>query len=380
MALSTLTMPIDQITHILLVLLGISLAIQLYFLLFVQLRLARYPVKKIQGKQQNPVSVIICVRNEAELIRQHLPAFLEQDYPEFELIIVNDCSWDETEDLLRTLAAEHKNLKVVTVPEQERFKRNKKFALSMGIKAAQHEHLLLSEMDCKPASKKWIKEMQDNFVEGAEFVLGYAPQQKFPGVLPFFMRYETFLNALNYLSFALNSGAFMGTGRNIAYLKSVFFRSKGFASHMHIPSGDDVLFVNQHAGNDNVRIEVKPGAQVWNSSKMSFGKFVKQKLKDMQLAVHFKFKDRFKLQIQFLSALLFYGTLLALLILQFDWRMVLGIYLLRLVLQFGVYYKIFKRLSYPELKWSLPVLDFAYLIFMLILNTVFLFKNKAEWK
>lgn len=149
---------------------------------------------------------------------------------------------------------------------------------------------------------------------------------------------------------------------------------------MHIPAGEDVLFVNQHAGNTNVRIEVKPGAQVWNSSKMSFGKFVKQKIKDMQLAVYFKFKDRFKLHIQFLSGLLFYASLLALLILQFDWRIVLGVYMLRLAIQFGVYYKIFKRLSYPELKWFLPLLDFAYVIFMLILNTVFLFKNKAEWK
>lgn len=362
------------------VLLAICFLLQLYYPLFVHLRLARYPIKSIKSQNLHPVSVIICARNQSQNLIENLPEILDQDYPDFEVVVVNDCSSDDTEDVLRDFSVKYPHLKVVVVPQHDRFRRNKKFALTMGIKAAQHEHLVLTDADCRPASKKWIKELQSNFTDQTEMVLAYAPYPKLPGFFNVFVRYEIFINALNYLSFALKGKAYMGSGRNMAYLKSVFFRGKGFAEHMHIPFGDDQLFVKQHANSTNTAIEIKPTAQVWATPFGGLGSFFKHQLKQIQVALAYKKGAQLKLALQAASAILFYASLIGLLILGFDWRLLLAFYLLRLLTQFGIYFKIFKRLGYRELKWWFPILDLIYYIYILAFSIAYLFNTKTQWK
>ncbi len=370
----------DYLLLTLFVLLSLCLLLQLYYSLFVHLRLARYPLKSATNTNQHPVSVIICARNQAHHLVKNLPEILEQDYPDFEVVVVNDCSSDDTEDVLRDFGLQYPQLKVVVVPQHDRFRRNKKFALTMGIKAAQHEHLLFTDADCRPASKKWIKEMQSGFNEPTELVLGYSVYPKQAGLLNVLLRYETFVSALNYLSFALKGKAYMGVGHNMSYLKSVFFKGKGFAEHMHIPFGDDQLFVKQHANKSNTRIEIRPTAQVMAPLYTGFGSFFKQQIRQMQVANAYKPAAQFKLSLQAASAILFYGLLITLLILGFDWRIILAFYLLRLVVQFAINFKIFKRLSLKELKWWFPILDLIHYIYILVLGIAFLFNTKTQWK
>lgn len=156
------------------------------------------------------MSVIISARNEAKNLSEFLPSILTQDYRDYEVIVVNDCSLDGSEFLLKDMQAKYPRLKVVTINEHDRFKTGKKFALTLGIKGAANEHLLFTDADCQPASDQWIRLMMRNFKPGVEIVLGYSPYRRTKGFLNAFIRFETVKTAVNYLSAALGGECLYG--------------------------------------------------------------------------------------------------------------------------------------------------------------------------
>ena len=115
-------------------------------------------------KQKNiAVSILICAKNEAENLKTFLPSILNQDYPKFEVVLINDDSKDETLEVMEMFASKHNHVKVVNVAPNEAFLGNKKYALTLGIKASKNNFLLLTDADCKPNSKYWLKEMSSHF-------------------------------------------------------------------------------------------------------------------------------------------------------------------------------------------------------------------------
>lgn len=361
---------------------GLLLVLQIYFLLSVYIKLAIYKIPPLSDKAPlPPLSVIICARNEEENLRQHLPHILSQDYPAFEVILVNDFSEDDTKWLLRDLCVQHPNLKVVEIAEHVRLKHGKKFAVTLGIKAAQYEHLVFTDADCVPQSNQWLKHMGAAFDGGEEIVLGYSPYVKKPGLLNALIRFETFHTAMSYLSYALRGNAYMGVGRNLAYTKSLFFRGKGFAAHMHIASGDDDLFVNQNATPHNTVICIHPEAQVWSEPKTTFSAYGRQKTRHAGASKAYKASHRRMLATQLVSALLFYlFALLTVAVYPQYWYIVAGMYLLRLLLQLLIYYPILKKLQVKGLLWGLPILDIVYYGYICLNGFFALFKKEVKWK
>ena len=327
-----------------------------------------------------PVSVIISARNEAKNLAENLPLFLEQDYPDFEVVVINDCSLDDSEDLLKEIQKKYPRLKIVTVTENDRFKTGKKFALTMGIKAAQNEHLLFTDADCKPASVKWIKHMAANFTGDTEIVLGYSPYFKTKNFLNPFIRFETLKTAVNYLSAALAGNPYMGIGRNLAYTKTLFFKNKGFASHMHVMSGDDDLFVNQNADIDNTVIEIHPDAFTYSDAKSTFSSLYKQKKRHMGVGKLYKNKHRRMLSFDALSGFLFYILLILCLVFNFEPLLALGLFLFRLICQVIIYYKVFRKLDGKNLLWYLPVFDIVYYVYLNIFGLIGTFIKTTQWK
>ena len=351
--------------------------IQLYQLIFVHLGLARYPIKKKEIGEKNPISVIVYARNHAAYLENNIPEWLSQEDAAFELVLVNDCSWDDTEDLLRSLAVTYPQVKIVNVPIDDRFRRTKKYALTLGIKAAQYEQILFIEADYLPRSKKWIAHMQANFTENTELVLGYAP---FPAGATFstlLSRFDHFMTALYSLSFAIKGRAFSGYGQNISFTKTTFFAGKGYASHMHLTYGETDFFINQHATPKNTRVEINPASHVFTDKKQSYAQFVKDKFTRMDTQKLFTLGNRLRLHVGVYTAVLFYLISIGLLILGFSWPVVLGIYLFRLFLQYAVYFKIAKRLKHPNIQWAMPILEPIYLLQSMALRAVYLIKNNS---
>lgn len=355
---------------------------QLYYILFIYSRLARYKVKSHQdNKDLPPASVIICASNEEANLKRFLNKTLQQDYPQFEVIVVDDHSTDDTKWLLQKLKEQFLNLHVVEIKEHIRLKHSKKFALTLGIKAAKYEHLVLTDADCEPASNHWLREMIGAYNSKTEIVLGYSPYFKQKGLLNKLIRFETTHTAMTYLSYALKKDTYMGVGRNLSYLKSLFFRGKGFNSHMHIKSGDDDLFVNQNATYHNVTIAINKDAHVYSVPKKSWKAYNKQKARHSTASVAYQKRHQFMLGVQLISALLFYIILFStLLCFPKYWQINLGAFLIRSIAQLIVYTPIYKKLSVQDLIFWLPFLD-IFFYFYICINGVFNRNKKtASWK
>lgn len=358
------------------------LVFQLYFILFVYSKLARYRVKSYQDHtDKKPVSVLICAHNEQDNLQQFLPSILNQDYPDFEVIVVNDCSSDETKWILQDFASKYSHLRIVEIKEHIQLKHSKKFALTMGIKAAKNEHLLMCDADCEPVSRNWISELEGAFQEKKEIILGYSPYFKYKGFLNKLIRFETSHTAMSYLSYALKGDAYMGVGRNLAYTKSLFFKGKGFNAHMHIKSGDDDLFVNSNAKSSNVAIAIHPDAVVESAPKTTWKSYYKQKARHSGASVLYKTRHKNMLGIQLVTAVLFYLAIIAAVVITPQyWYLALAAYLIRLICQLLVFKPIYRKLQVADLLVWLPLLDFYY-YFYICFNGLFNRKKKQKtWK
>jgi biofilm PGA synthesis N-glycosyltransferase PgaC len=354
--------------------------IQLYFLVNNQNSLTSY--KPLEGlvPASVPISVIISARNEAPNLRENLPSILEQNYPDFEVVVINDCSSDSSEMVLMEFSDIYQHLKIVTITEHARFKTGKKFALTLGIKAAKNEHLLFTDADCLPASADWISRMAANFTGPVQIVLGYSPYKRAKNFLNPFIRFETIKTAISYLSAAINGDAYMGIGRNLAYTKTLFFSAKGFAAHMHVLSGDDDLFVNQNATPDNTAIEIHPGAFTYTEAKTTLADWYRQKKRHFGVGRIYKSRHRRMLSLDALSGFLFYILLTSCLFFNFEPLLALGLFMFRLIFQIIIYRKLFKRLDGKDLLWYLPIFDMIYYIYLNIFGLTGTLIKTTKWK
>ena len=222
---------LDYQILILLVVCWFFLFTQIFYNLYFFRKLIIY--KKRKSNYIPNVSIIICAKNEYDNLKKNLKTILNQDYINYEVIVVNDQSNDNTKDLLNEYEKTYFRLKVVNIDDNVNHIIGKKFALTLGIKSAKYDHLLLTDADCFVDSNKWISSITRNFVS-SDIVLGYGAYKKEKGLLNKLIRFDTYTIAIQYFSYALRSLTYMGVGRNLAYKKSVFFNNKGFASHMQV--------------------------------------------------------------------------------------------------------------------------------------------------
>ena len=356
-------------------------AIQLFYYLFFYL--AVYLKKNGEsGRTAQPVSIIICARNEAENLQNFLPSILEQDYPDFEVIVVNDCSDDNSYIILGEFLAKYPHLRISTVNKDPKFTHNKKFAQFIGIKAAKNEILLFTDADCRPESDKWLETMISHFDEKISFVLGYGGFNNDKGLLNKYIRYDSFTIALQYLGMAIRMIPYMGVGRNLAYRRSVFFSNKGFGSHNHVVSGDDDLLVNTLATGGNTAVEFSTQAHTRSIPCTEVNKWIIQKKRHLTTAPYYKFRDKLLLTIEPFTRMLFYASFIILLSYTFLWPWVLAVFASRLITQIIVFILNQKKLNEPGLLGYLLFFD----IFSPLINSIIYLSNnrsnsgKNKWK
>jgi glycosyltransferase involved in cell wall biosynthesis len=353
---------------LLLISFAIVACIQIFYYLWFFSRLAFYHPKEKDITRENAVSIIVCARDEAENLANNLPGVLVQTYRStHEVVIVNDNSQDETRYLLEGLHKQFRQLNIVELKQEAKLIPGKKFPLSVGVKSAKYEVLLLTDADCVPASEYWLQKMQDAYSEGIEIVLGYGAYKKEKGLLNILIRFETFHTALQYLSFAIAGLPYMGVGRNLSYKKQVFFRLKGFASHNHIPGGDDDLFVNMAATKENTAVVIDKDAFTLSNPQNTFANWIRQKYRHYSTGKYYKPLHRFLLGIYSGTHFLLYPLLIGSLLFA-DWKIALSIFMLRLLVQGIIFYKSMDKLDEKGLWpwfWLLDIwMFFYYLIFM----------------
>ena len=259
----------------------------IYYLFFLSIVFHKNSKKSLSDVS---ISVIVCAKNESQNLLSLVPLLLKQEYSKFELVLINDASSDNTLEVLQHFQEKDSRIKIVNVENNEAFWGNKKYALTLGIKAAKYNHLLFTDADCIPASDEWIQQMSQSFTEKKSIVLGYGKYEskKFSWV-NLMVRFETLITAIQYFSYAKLGSPYMAVGRNLGYTKDDFFKVKGFINHMHIRSGDDDLFIQDAATKGNTTINIHPDSFTISEAPKSFSEWFRQKRRHISTAsLYFK--------------------------------------------------------------------------------------------
>lgn len=347
----------------------------LMYTIFVWLRFAIFKSSPDQKQEFPPCSVIIAARNEEENLYSNLEYVLTQDYPKFEVIVVNHQSVDGSKQLLLALQKQFSFLRIVEIERDKHLSVGKKLPLTLGIKAAQYEHLVFTDADCKPNSDSWLKQMVAGFSDKKEIVLGFGPYKQQGSFLGKLIAFDTLFIASNYFSFALMGLPYMGVGRNLAYKKRLFEQVGGYKSHYGIPSGDDDLFIQEAATKNNVSIVIDPSSHCYSDPKEYWGDWFRQKKR------HFRTAPRYPL---FTKALLgFFPFCLTIQLFCFvsllffsifsEW--IFACFGFSLIFRWLIQGINFKKLGDPKTAWLYPILEYVHLM---ATTVIFYSKNKRK--
>lgn len=374
------TILIEHWPLILFILFCVTAAIQLFYFLYFFARLAFYRTTPKNTSQTHPVSVVICARDEAENLAHFLPGILLQEYKTtHEVIVVNDNSFDDSKYLLEEFQKTYKQLKSVELTQEAKMIPGKRYPLSIGIKTAKHEVLLLTDADCVPATEHWIDSMQNAYDDSTEIVLGYGAYHKKKTLLNKIIRWETFNTALQYLSYALAGIPYMGVGRNLSYKKTVFLRHKGFSAHNNIPGGDDDLFINMAATKENTQINIDPNSFTLSIPASTWAQWFRQKKRHYTTSKYYKTSHQLLLGTYALTQFLFFPLLLGT-ALFYQWQLALGIFGLRFLTQTIIYWKTLRKLNEKDLMAYFILLDLWMFFYYLIFALSLIKKPKPTWK
>ncbi len=313
--------------------------------------------------QLPPVSVIVCARNEGPNLRINLPLLLGQDYPDWELLVVDDGSSDGSSEWLAGQAQIQPRLKVLRVEENQKAGPGKKGALALGIAASRHSILLLTDADCRPATPQWIRHMASQYDERTDIVLGYGAYELRPGFLNRVIQFETLHTLVQYAGWTLAGMPYMGIGRNLSYRKSVYQRVGGFTTHQHWPSGDDDLLVNAAAVPGRVALCLNPAAWTLSAPVEEWKDWVRQKSRHLSTGVFYRPLHRLALGAYSLSHFGCYASFLVCIALCSSIPLVLGLFTLRLLLQAIMFQRLGKRFERPELWHFSTIFDFLTVLY-----------------
>ncbi len=348
----------------------------------IQTGLPEQPPVPFLFKNENlpPVSVVICARNEAENLKKNLPKIFEQDYPNFEVLVVDDDSRDETSHILEGFLSKNENLRVFRLIGKLR--AGKKDALTDGVSVARNEHIILTDADCQPATNQWLRQMAANLTAkpGTEILLGYGGYRRDDsvGFLNKWIRWETVTTALQYFSFSVIGRPFMGVGRNLAWKKSLFRAAGGFESHLHIPSGDDDLFVNASARPENTAICFSPETFTFSEGKKTWKTYFQQKRRHLGASWGYRWEHIFLLGIWSLSFTLHYMCMFLLLIFNGGMVLVFSLFFMRMIFVALVYVPVLRKFREEQLIPFIPIFDFFMAVFYLAFAPILLFFNNKS--
>lgn len=351
----------------------------IYYLCFLNFFALQKPTK---GKLKNiPISVIICAKNEANNLKKNLPRIINQHHKDFEVVLINDNSFDETLEVMEAFASKHNNITIVNVKPIEHFWGNKKYALTLGIKASKYEFLLFTDADCAPISNQWLAKMSNHFSNKKSIVLGFGSYTKVKySVLNALIRFETLMTAVQYFSYAKLGIPYMGVGRNLAYRKELFFNNSGFMKHMELKSGDDDLIVNAITDKDNTALCFSEDSFTISEPEKTFKDWITQKRRHITTAKHYKPLHKFLLSLYFFSQFSFWALSIILLSFLFYWEIVLMIIGFRIIVHYLSIGISAKKLKSSDLILFLPFLEIFLILFQLSIFIANLISKPKHWK
>ncbi len=335
----------------------------------------------LDENERFPISVIICAKNESRNLQAFIPKVCEQDYHHFEVIIVNDGSTDDTEMVLAQLKMKYQNLYFTNIPINKQHYQGKKLALTLGVKAAKHEHLVFTDADCYPTSDQWLKAMSSQFTDEKQIVIGHGRFEKKKSLFNLFLRFETFFNAVQYMGFALRGKPFMAVGRNMAYTKSLFANNSVFKPYLNMASGDDDLFIRSCANKNNTTVCLNYDSQTVSIPPKDFNEWLTRKSRHLTTAPVYKLGIKCWLIMEPLTRQLFWLLTLCSLFFHTFVSITVVLFFIRMLTLHIALGKVASKMGENKLYWAASLFDF---IIPLLVGSVWVINifsaKKKKWK
>jgi glycosyltransferase involved in cell wall biosynthesis len=347
--------------------------VRVSYFIFLFVKLLKYRSNTGSAAPDKPTSLVVCFKNDKNNVLKNLPFWQSQGNIPLQIILMNDFSDDSQQ-----LKLNEPNIKLVNVITNL---PGKKQALIEGFAHADGECILLTDADCKPASSTWAASML-NQLKDKDIVLGYGPMNKKTDLLNLFSRFETFMTAVQYFSYALQKWTYMGVGRNILYRKTILNTASDAFINKNIASGDDDLLVQKIATSDNVAINIDPDSFVYSDAPVSLKAYINQKSRHQSTAVHYKAFHQALLGTYAASQMVFWaGFLIILLFGTFSIKYLLILPLIKWTIEMSILSGIMKKLKEEDLIWWHPVLDFLTFVYYSLFTPFLILKNKnSHWK
>ncbi|MCG8305975.1 MAG: glycosyltransferase [Cytophagales bacterium] len=358
-----------------------SAGTQLFFLLSVIVSLKFYRLPQKSNMEIPGISIVISAKNELENLKVLIPNLLEQACASYEIILIDDRSTDGTYDYAIDLDQREEKFRLVRIDSTPDHINNKKYALTLGIRAAKYEYILLTDADCIPESSNWIREMSRGFnTDKKIFSIGYSQYLNAKGFLNQFIKYETILTAINYFGIGLLGKPYMAVGRNIAYRKSFFLDNNGFGKFQNVVGGDDDLLINQYAKRNNTSFILSQESIVYSIPKKKWSEFFLQKTRHLAVGKHYKLTDKLLLGILTLSKIVFWASFITAIMSAFKTYFVLAGFFIVMVSLLTAILLLKKKTGDKSSIWMLPILDFIFIFYYISTGLKVLLTKKVRWK
>ncbi|MBR1792549.1 MAG: glycosyltransferase [Bacteroidales bacterium] len=324
-----------------------------------------------------PVSVVIVAQNDADNLRRHIANILEQDYPDFEIIIVDYLSRDDTDYVMQICAAQYPNLKIVRIRDDVNFFHGKKYPLSLGIKSAQNDIIVLTDVNCEPPSVYWLRSVVSAYWNAdIQIVLGFTHIAAKKTLLGHLQQYDNLVYNCQYLSAASLGFPYAASGSNLSYRRGFFFEKDGFIRHYVEPEGADDLFVNRNGNRINTGIALDENSMVEVDAAESYSIWYYRRRRRFSTRCYYSVWQRLRIVMRPLILLTFYASCIVLLARPLmPWLIPVLLLLLKLVWQIICVAQPQKRFKLKGYHWFSPLLE-LYFVGADALSALFSFHPK----
>ena len=263
--------------------------------------------ESLQSTSEPPISVLVYCKNQAESLKEFIPKLINQNYSNYEIVIVSNHSYDDTIEVFESFEENHDHIKLVDVENNEAFWGSKKYALTLGVRKAKNNFLLFTSPEVEIIDENWIKSHAFHFANGVENIFGYTNKVKAKGLSSLIIRFCNFMSSLNQIGLGSIIKPFKTNEYNFGYTKELFFENNGYTNQVLVPKENNNLLLSKNITTKNSRYIVNNESMVF-SKTIKFKDWFYKKRKNYIAQKKYPFSVKLILFLFFTTEILFWTT------------------------------------------------------------------------
>jgi len=352
--------------------------IQVYFLLRYYLKLARHrDSDPIQNS--NNISIILAVRNEEQHIREIVDKFKEQQFEDYQLLVINVHSEDNTDGILSVLAEDNPKLKATSLSQETQF--SEKQIINIGLKGASSPWIVLLTSSTGEINPAWLASMNGLLAPETDLVVGYTNIERLKGFRNLICRLERFNQFMISGAWTLAGKPFVFSENNVLFRKSMYFDTLGFRHKMNRNFANLELIFNENMKKGRVKITTNPDLAVREHIEDDRGDHIRLLKKGVQIRQSLSWSKKISLFVDDVTRIALPALVATVIILHPEyWITFSALPLIYLILLAVIVKMLLNRLNERKIFLS----SFVYILIKPILNwwffwSMYLIHRRSRW-